>query len=138
MSPIVVSFGATPFITNKDIPKGGVIIASSMLSRTIVANQTSLNPKVRIKGTNIGRVIIIMPTGSIKPPIISIRICMVMIKNILGNLRLIPNSTRPWLAPLKERISLKANAAAMIKYTIPVILSVPYREVLITPQLSWP
>ena len=40
ISPIVVSEGATPFITNRLSPKGGVVVAISMFSKYITENHS--------------------------------------------------------------------------------------------------
>ena len=49
-SDMVVSFGATPFITKQIIPNGGVVNAISILMSIKMPNHTSSNPKARITG----------------------------------------------------------------------------------------
>ena len=45
MSAIVVSGGATPFIANKFMPKGGVVTDISMFMSTNKPNHSGLTPK---------------------------------------------------------------------------------------------
>ena len=68
ISPIVVSGGATLFITKRLSPKGGVVVPISMLRRNNTANHTGENPKVIMMGTNIGMVIIMIGTADINIP----------------------------------------------------------------------
>ena len=49
MSPNVVPGGATPFITNKSMPKGGVDSAISKLRSISTANQICLNELRAVK-----------------------------------------------------------------------------------------
>lgn len=46
ISPIVVSGEATPFITKSTKPKGGVVVAISMLISMMVPNQSGLKPRL--------------------------------------------------------------------------------------------
>ena len=71
ISPIVVSGGATPFIINKQAPKGGVVVAISMLSRNITENHTGSRPRDLITGIAKGITIRITPVVAINIPSIN-------------------------------------------------------------------
>ena len=103
MSPIVVSLGATPFITKRLMPNGGEVPAISIFRRKRTPNQTSLYPRFRITGTKMGRTIIIMDTTSMKPPRNRMMTCMIMTITIGGRERFEAISLNPALAPLKAR-----------------------------------
>src|SRR4030042_1873445 len=68
ISSIIVPGGATLFITNKDMPKGGDSSPTSILIRNTTAHQTGLKPRAWTMGINIGSVIIIMGTCPINMP----------------------------------------------------------------------
>jgi hypothetical protein len=58
----VIPSEATPFPPNRRGPKGGVVVAISMLRRNITVNQIGLNPRASTIGINIGKVIIMIGT----------------------------------------------------------------------------
>ena len=76
MSSIAVPGGATPFITNRLRPNGGVVVAISELRRKSTANQTGSNPKAYTTGINKGMVISIMETTVTNVPMNSKTSCM--------------------------------------------------------------
>ena len=95
MSVMLVPGGATPFITKRFKPKGGVIPAVSILIRKITANQTGSKPRVRITGTNIGRVIIIIATALMNIPRNKRTTIMEATRSIDSMFKLVVYSIRP-------------------------------------------
>ena len=67
-SDIVVPDGATPFITNKPKPNGGVKSPVSRLIRSSRQYKMGLTPRVSMIGINVGMVIIKMESPSRKQP----------------------------------------------------------------------
>ena len=92
--------GATPLMTNKAVPKGGVVVAISMLRSMMALNQRALNPRVPTIGMKMGRVTIIMVTGSKNIPMKIKMNCMAMITKKGGISNWTVKLTRPWLAPV--------------------------------------
>ena len=68
MSPVVVSGGATPFITNKHKPKGGVTKLVSTTTSNNNPNHSGSKPRASTIGIYKGIIIIIKATASIKQP----------------------------------------------------------------------
>ncbi len=62
ISFIVVSDGATPFITKRSRPNGGVFTPISMVIRAMIPNHRGSNPRVRARGMKIGIEIIMIET----------------------------------------------------------------------------
>jgi len=100
MSPIFVPEGATPFITNKPRPNGGVVTAISILSSIIAPNHTGSKPSALVIGINTGRVTIMMDTGSRNIPRSSNKHCMPA--KIPKGCQFNPptNETKPRVAPV--------------------------------------
>jgi len=106
MSPIVVSGGATPFITKRVEPNGGDVVAISVHSRTTTANHTGLNPRSLIIGIKRGTVISTMAEGDMNIPKKSRAITIPMTMNIGSRDRVVTKSISPRVAPLAARIWL--------------------------------
>ena len=83
-----VSGADTPFITNNNNPKGGVVKLMSSARRTITANQIRSNPRVWAKGKKIGTVNSIMESWSMNMPKTS------RIANMISNM-VIGSSSKP-------------------------------------------
>lgn len=99
ISPIVTSGGDTPFKTNRSIPNGGEYAPISIVIKVTTANQIVFKPNSRTIGINIGNVIIIILTGSIKQPKIKTIICIIM-KMIIGDALILRNALlNPIVAP---------------------------------------
>ena len=75
---MVVPLGATPFITKRSMPKGGVVIAISMLRSISNPNHIGSKPRAKIMGIYIGTLIIIIAVALIKLPRTSRTICIAM------------------------------------------------------------
>jgi len=68
--------GATPFMVNRERPKGGVSPPKSTLIKKMTPNYTGSKPSSLIMGIKIGRVIITILTASTRQPRIKRMICM--------------------------------------------------------------
>ena len=100
ISPSVVPSGADPFITNNNIPKGGVDMAISRLRSMRRANQMGSKPRLLMRGRKIGMVTIIIETCSMKVPRI-MRMSIIMMRYERGDIsRLVTNCTSPLVAPV--------------------------------------
>jgi hypothetical protein len=97
----VVFWGATLFITNRRKPKGGVFIATSRLISIINVNRTPLYPKEDTIGINIGMVIIMIATASMKVPRIRMTICIIIMRNMGDIFKPEAKLTSPEVAPEK-------------------------------------
>ena len=135
MSIMVVPGGATPFITNRQSPKGGVVIPICMLMRTSKPNQMGSNSRALTRGINMGKVIIMMETCSIKVPKITIRACITIIMMSGDMSKLTTTSTSPLLAPVKASIWLKAVDPVRIMNIITVIWRVDSTDFFMIVQL---
>ena len=105
ISDMVISGGATPFITKRVTPKGGVIKPVSRAISMTMPYQIGLYPKALMTGINIGKVIIIMATVSMKKPRMRTAITMAMTITIGGMARLIIKFVIPAAEPVKANIS---------------------------------
>jgi len=138
MSPMVVSGGATPFITNRQRPKGGDFIPISRLMRTNSPNHIKLNPNTSTMGKNMGKVIIIMETTSMKQPRIRMRNCIMRRSAMGGRLRPATISVKPRVAPLKAKIWLKAVEPVRIINIMTVMRRVPATDFFTRLKFSFP
>src|SRR6266540_3689391 len=114
MSVNVVPRGATPLTTNSTRPNGGVIVAISMLSSMIAPNQIGEKPSVVTIGKKIGIVSIMIDSGSMKQPMISMTTCIAATTSNGDSGMAITVWTRPDDAPVKARICENAVEPVMI------------------------
>ena len=121
MSIMVVPDGATPFITNRQKPKGGVFSPISILISVSSPNHIKSIPSMRRMGKKMGKVIIIIDTCSIKEPRTRRSNCIAMKSTIGGSERPTTNSAKPFVAPLKAKIWLKATEPVRIMNIITTI-----------------
>ena len=135
MSIMVIPLGATPFITKRHRPKGGVVIPICILINVSKPNQIGSKPRARTIGMNIGKVIIMIETCSIKVPKITIRACITIIMMSGDMSKLTTTSTRPLLAPVKASIWLKAVDPVRIMNIITVIWRVDSTDFLMIVQV---
>ena len=118
ISPMVTSAGATPFIVNRSIPKGGVSVEAPKLISIIVQNQTGLSPRVLTTGIKMGTVINVIEMRSIKQPRTNTTICIAITISIGYVLRLAANLANPWVHPETAKIWQKATDPVIIIITI--------------------
>lgn len=138
MSAIVVSGGATLFITNSDKPNGGDVVLISMFRRKMTANHSGSKPSSATTGMNIGTVIIMMGTTPMNMPNTTSTIMIATMINIGDSGRAVTKATSPAVAPVKDMIWLKTLAAAMIISIMVVILNAFLNDVRIISHDSEP
>ena len=119
--------GLMPFKTNRFMPTGGVINASSRLSSITTLNQMGSKPTLQMSGKIIGKAIKIMETDSKIVPKNKSRILMAMKTNHLLLVMPTTDSVRAWGA--SKIVSTKPNRLApiMIAKIIQVVLTVSFR-----------
>ena len=137
-SDMVVPFGATAFITNRTVPKGGVRFDSSALTSKSAVYQIGSRLVAVIMGIVKGITIIIRPATGIARPKITTIICMITTTTKGERFDSITNFTRPWLASVKVRIWLKAVDEQIISNIMAETRIVLLRLSFIDPQLNFP
>ena len=133
---MVVSGGATPFMTNSKRPKGGVVKPISSRISISTPNQTRSMPASWARGMKNGSVIIIMLTWSMKQPR-NKRISSIDTTSMVGcSSSALTSLSSPSVAPEKDRICEKVIDAQIMKRIMTEILAVSTSAFLRLAQLS--
>jgi predicted ABC-type transport system involved in lysophospholipase L1 biosynthesis ATPase subunit len=107
----VVPGEAMPFMTNKDSPNGGEIVASSRLSSMIAPNHTGSQPMAATRGMKIGMVTMTMDVCSMNIP--RKTTTCIRIRTTIGSTgRLTASCVRAGVTPEKLRSCPKTVAIA--------------------------